>query len=99
MDGIPSAPKGYRLVTWKKEPPDPRSRTMVATLYTIAYLVCAILAIFEFVALVQAALFISYGHDETVSIFINGTLVGLGMLFIAKSISIVFRMITGLGKK
>ena len=99
MNGIPSEPKGYRLVTWKKEPPDSRSKTKVATLYTVAFLVCAILAIFEFVALVQAILFISYGHDDTVFVFINGTLVGLGMLFIAKSISIVFRMITGLGKK
>ena len=99
MNGIPPEQKGYRLVTWKKEPPDSRSRTMVATLYTIAYLVCAILAIFEFVALVQAILFISYGHDDTVFVFIAGALVALGMLFIAKSISIVFRMITGLGKK
>jgi len=53
MNGIPSEPKGYRLVTWKKEPPDSRSKTKGATLYIIAFLVCAVLAIVEFVALVS----------------------------------------------
>ena len=99
MNGIPSEPKGYRLVTWKKEPPDSRSKTKGATLYIIAFLVCAVLAIVEFVALVQAILFISYGYDDIVSIFISGTLVALGMTFIAKSVSIVFGMITGSAKK
>ena len=99
MNGIPSEPKGYRLVTWKKEPPDSRSKTKGATLYIIAFLVCAVLAIVEFVALVQAILFISYGYDDIVSIFISGTLVALGMTFIAKSVSIVFGTITSSAKK
>ena len=99
MNGIPPEQKGYRLVTWKKEPPDSRSRTKVATLYMIAFLVCTVLAFIEFVALVQAILFISYGYDDIVSIFISGTLVALGMTFIAKSVSIVFGTITSSAKK
>lgn len=99
MNGIPSEPKGYRLVTWKKEPPDSRSRTKVAALYIIAFLVCAVLVIVEFVALVQAVIFISSGHDDTVFVFIAGALVALEMTFIAKSVSIVFGTITSSAKK
>ena len=79
MNGIPSEPKGYRLVTWKKEPPDSRSKTKGATLlYNSIPCLCSTGNCRVRRSSSSSNIRFQSGHDDTVFRLHAGALVALG---------------------